>query len=240
MIPLFIITCDRLEVLKKSMQSYYTYIKTPFEVIIIDFGSTYEPTVEFLRRLESEGTKVYWEEKINISADLNSVGWIIKDYFKSHPESNYVVTDPDIEFNNVEGDILDVYSYLLEELRRVSVVGPMLRIDDIPDFYPKKGKLTTTGYHYRFHLKSQYPINTIPYKGKIIKYILAPIDTTFGMARPEKRWVRPMRGARVLAPYAARHLDWYLNPKKLTGDQKHYMIHASKNLAHWSRWEGII
>jgi len=233
MIPIFIITCDRLEALKKSMQSYYDYIKTPFEVVIIDFGSSFGPMIDFLKKLENENMKIYWQDRISLKAELNSIDGIIQNYFESHPKSNYVVTDPDIALDNIEGNILDVYSYLLENIKQISVVGPMLRIDDIPDCYPKKEKLLSGGWHKDFHSRK---INTILYEDKIIKYVFAPIDTTFGMIRAGKRWVRPMRGARVLAPYSARHLDWYLDPENLTEDQKYYMKHASRKITHWSNW----
>jgi len=235
-IPIFIITCDRLEVLKKSIQSYYDYIKTPFEIVIVDFGSTYEPTVKFLKQLESEKVKVYRKEKINIPSDLNKVNEAVQDYFKGHLESNYIITDPDIALDNVGGDIFDVYSYLLEKLPNVNVVGPMLRIDDIPDYYPEKKRLINgeKGCHKRFHSSK---IDTIQYKDKDVKYVFAPIDTTFGMYRKGKSWRRLMNGIRVLSPYSARHLDWYLDPKNLTQDQKYYIEHASKQIAHWSLWE---
>jgi len=236
MIPIFIITCDRLEILKESIQSYYDYIKTPFEVVIVDFGSTYEPTVNFLKQLEDKKIKVYWKKKISIPSELNDVNESIQDYFGSHAKSNYIVTDPDIALDNVRGDILDVYSYLLEELSDINVVGPMLRIDDIPDHYPKKEGLISgkLGLHKRFHLSK---INSIHYKNEIVNYIFAPIDTTFGMFRAGKDWTKLLNGIRVLFPYSARHLDWYVDPKNLTSDQEYYMEHASKQIAHWSKWK---
>lgn len=232
--PIFIITYDRLEVLKKSMQSYYDYIKTPFEIVIIDFGSTYGPTVEFLKYLEHKRVKVYWKKKISHKFGLNSINEVIQDYFEDHPSSNYVVTDPDIALDNVEGDALRVYAHLLENLSRINVAGPMLRIDDIPDYYPPKKRLISSSLHVYYHSRK---VNTIQYEGKAIRYIFAPIDTTFGMSRAGKHWVRHMRGVRVLSPYSARHLEWYLNPSNLTQDQKYYRDHASKKLAHWSFWK---
>jgi len=231
MIPIFIITCDRLEVLKESIQSYYNYIKTPFEIVIVDFGSTYEPTREFLRHLEYEGKKVYWKERIRLSVELNHVNEVVQDYFKSHSKSNYVVTDPDIALDNVKGDILDAYSYLLEKVSEINVVGPMLRIDDIPDYYSKKKELISNSLHVDYHSRV---VNDIQYKDKVLRYIFAPIDTTFGMNRAGMRWRRHMSAVRVLSPYLARHLDWYLNSKNLTQDQKHYIEHASRKIVHWS------
>lgn len=230
LIPIFIITCDRLEVLKKSIKSYCDYIKTPFEIVIIDFGSTYEPTIEYLERLEHEGIKVLWEKRIESVQELNNVDNKIQDYFKNHPKSNYIVTDPDIALDCVAGDILDIYSYLLKELPEIDVVGTMLRIDDIPEHYRnKKGVLAT----YSQTLKSK-KINTIQYKDKFINFIYAPIDSTFGMNKAGTRWVRLKEGIRTMPPYSARHLDWYLDLKNPTQDQKHYIENASRDIANWS------
>lgn len=236
MIPIFIITCDRLEVLRKSIESYRNYIKTPFEIVIVDFGSTYKPTVAFLKRLEKRGIKIYWKDKINIPTELNNANKCIKDYFKNHPESNYVVTDPDIALDNVKGDILDVYSYLLNIIPQVKVVSPMLRIDDIPDYYPLRKNLLTGRmgrYHRGFHSKKRH---TVIYKGNSIRFITARSDTTFGMFRKGFNWRRLTKGIRIFSPYAARHLDWYIDPKKLTEDQEYYMKHAGIT-ANWSRWK---
>jgi len=233
MIPIFIIACDRLEVLKKSIQSYYNCIKTPFEIVIIDFGSSYEPTVEYLKQLENKKIKIYWNKKIIHKGALNSIREIVKDYFKTHPKSNYVVTDPDIELDNVDGDVLDVYAHLLEKLPQIIVAGPMLRIDDIPDHYPKKENVIPWEMQHNPPRKGIYGIR---YKDKIIKLIFAKIDTTFGMRRAGQDWWRFKNGARVLAPYAARHLDWYLDPKDLTQDHEYYIKHASRKIVHWGRW----
>ncbi|MCK4827424.1 hypothetical protein KA005_67465, partial [bacterium] len=144
----------------------------------------------------------------------------------------YVVTDPDIALDNVEGNILDVYAHLLEILPENYIVGPMLRIDDIPDYYPLKERVISKSFESRYHSRK---ILTIPYKNKDIKFITANIDTTFGMRRAGENFWRHRWGARVLAPYAARHLEWYLDPKNLTEDQKYYINHASRRIATWTR-----
>jgi len=231
MIPIFIITCDRLKVLERSIQSYYDNIKSPFEIVIVDFGSTYGPTLEFLRHLEHGGKKVYWEKRIIHNYDLNNIDTAIQDYFKNHPASNYVVTDPDIALEDSDGDVLDVYSYLLEKIPGINVAGPMLRIDDIPDYYPKKAKVVSNSSHVDFHSRT---VETIKYKDKEIKYVFAPIDTTFAMNKAGTHWARLKRGVRVLPPYSAKHLDWYVNHNDLSPDQIYYIEHASRKIAHWS------
>lgn len=231
MIPIFILTCDRLEVLKASIRSYNDSIKTPFEIVIVDFGSTYEPTREFLRHLEYEGKKVYWRERIIIHSEIRCIDGIVQDYLKDRPGSKYVITDPDIVLDNVEGDVLELYSYLLESISKLDVVGPALRTDDIPDHYPKKEEVVK--WETQFQIGK---VNTIQYGDKTIRYVFAPIDTTFGMYRAGGIWRGIKCGIRVLAPYSAKHLDWYLDPENLSPDQKHYLKHGSRRVGNWSFW----
>jgi len=243
MIPIFIVTCDRLEILKQSIQSYHDCIKTPFEIIICDQGSTFEPMIEFLEKLESEGIRInrwkmnsnYGEER-NLRRDDTKISEDIWNYFETHPESNYVVTDADIFLDNVNGDVLDVYAYFLGKFPRITAIGPMLRIDDIPDYYPLKETLINgeMGCHKRFH---SLEVNTIQYKYRAIKYVFAAIHTTFAMHRKGTQWKGFSGHAiRILAPYSAKHLDWYIDPKNLSKDQEYYMKYASTN-AHWSKWK---
>lgn len=243
MIPIFIITCDRLGILKESIQSYHGCIKTSFEIVICDQGTTFPPTREFFKKLEFNGIKIYrWPEglndgkKMNLKRNDTKISEDIQNYFETHPESNYVVTDADILLDNVNGDVLDIYAYFLEKLPQIAAVGPMLRIDNIPDCYPLKEELISgkIGRHKRFH---SLEVNTIQYKHKTIKYVFAPIHTTFAMYRKGTQWKGySRRSIRIFAPYSAKHLDWYVNPKKLTEDQKYYMEHASREIAHWSMW----
>ena len=230
MIPIFIISLDRLEALKESIQSYYDCIKTPFEIIIMDFGSSYEPMLKYLKNLEHEKVKIYWKEKFGNKRRFNiHIDGVIQDYFKDHPMSNYVVTDPDIALDNVDGDILEVYAHLLGIMPEIIVAGPMLRIDDLPDHYPLKEEVRFRSFETFYHSRK---VNAIQYKDKTIKYVLVKIDTTFALNRAGTHWRRHRMAARVLPPYGARHLEWYLDPKNLTPDQKYYMEHASRTITH--------
>ncbi len=235
MIPIFVLTCDRLESLKRALKSYVDCIGTPFEIVIVDFGSTYQPTVDYIKEMEHDGVKVYWEHPAGHPGHLNITNIPVQTYFHKRPKSNYVITDCDIELDNVKGDILDVYSHLLNAIHSppITSIGPMLRIDDIPDYYPLKKKLVLGGSHTVFHAS---PSHTVMYKGRKIKYTRAPIDTTFGMYKAGTQWTRLTSGVRLWAPYSAKHLDWYIDPNNLSPDQAYYMDHASKVITHWSNW----
>ena len=85
--------------------------------------------------MKKESRYTVYHNKIN---NHHHVLNAIKDYKCKHPELKYyVMTDPDIELYKVDGDILLVYTEILNKLNATSV-GPMLKIDDLPDYYPPK------------------------------------------------------------------------------------------------------
>ena len=106
-IPIFVITHNRLTVLKRTLTSFARVIdaaKTPYEVVVHDNASTYEPLRAYLRQ---SGLRVYW----NAGNDLDDVAYSIEAYFSGtcSASSYYVVTDPDIELD--ETMILDRRAY---------------------------------------------------------------------------------------------------------------------------------
>ncbi len=215
-LPIFITVFDRLEVLKKSIQSYYDNISTPFEIIIHDNGTTYQPTLEFI---ENSGFKYYKSEN-----DGNAVSKSITDWYKTNYSPYYVVTDPDIALCSTNKDILDVFSNIINETS-ATVVGCSLNILNIPDYYSLKEKVIERHTQQFGHQKV-----------KMIKgydCIDAFIDTTFAMYKKDFIFKKHNMGLRVLKPYEAEHLDWYINPKKLTADQVHY-LKTSNHRGHWS------
>jgi len=228
-IPIFIITKDRLKCLKQSIVSYRNCIKTPFEIIIHDNNSKFNKTIKYLEALESTGIKVYRNKKIyrNINDELVSVRYTIRDYFKTNYSPYYIVTDPDILFEDIRGDILEFYAHILKSTN-VDVVGPALRIDNIPDYYPHKRKVL------RHERKFWRYKKKICFKGDIYDCYHANIDTTFGMYRSKHVFSRPTAGLRTGTPYCAKHTDWYLNPKNLSRDQKYYKRQTYR-ISHWGK-----
>jgi len=229
-IPIFIITCDRVGCLQATIDSYKKCIASPFEIVIHDNNSTYKPLLDYLKQLEQEGITVYHSTKsVTVEEQLNSVAQSIDDWFTSHSASYYVVTDPDIALEGNCEDILELFAYLLDTVKDIEVVGPMLRIDDIPDFYPLKQRAISRHTEQFWHKK---PL-TLRCRNKTIQYQSALIDTTFGMYRRGFRFHRLCKGYRIYAPYGARHLDWYINPAQMEEDQIYYLQHAS-GVSHWS------
>jgi len=235
-IPIFIIVKDRLSVLKESIASYERNIKTPFEIVIHDNGSTFGKTTKYLRNLTKKGVKVYYHRQKfkNKKLELNSVGLSVRDYFKTHKASYYVVTDPDIFLDTSDGDVLEVYAYLLDRVS-VPVVGPMLRVDDLPNHYPLKGRVVRS-MNKRFWKKPSFVVSV---GDKECRFMYSKIDTTFGLYRTGFDFKRKQEGIRVHPPYSARHLDWYMDPENMTEDQEYYLQRCRKDpamkiISHWS------
>jgi hypothetical protein len=225
-IPIFIIVHDRLETIKKCVKSFETLIKTPIEIIFHDSKSTYEPTIQYLNEMENKGYTIY-RSKIN---NHHNVVDSAKDYLEKNKECKYyVITDPDIELYQVDGDILEFYIFLLNKFK-VESVGPMLKIDDIPDYYPRK-QAVLNGHGKQFWNKKP---KKIKYKDNDFLYINCPTDTTFQLKKRENciKKFPHSNSIRTFHPYSAKHLDWYLNPNKLLPCEEYYIKKAS-DISHW-------
>ena len=230
-IPIFIVVKDRLTALKKSFDSYNEQINYPVEYVFIDNNSTYKPTIEYLKQKESSGHKVYWNKCKTCNTSSFPAAWpkIIKEHIhniKSGIPNYYVLTDSDIELDNVCKNILEIFIYIINKIN-TDCVGPALRIDDIPDYYPLKSDVLKK--HKEFWMASK--IKKINLNGNVIKYINAPIATTFGLYRSKYTFKRWKHAIRVFEPYSAKHLDWYINPDCMTDDQKYYL---NNKVTHWS------
>lgn len=232
-IPIFIIVHNQYEVLKKTVESYEKYIKTPIEIIFHNVCSTYFETINYLKEKENEGYIVYKSNKNDHHTVINS----IKDYVSKNPKCEYIVmTDADIELYKVNDDILEFYIYLLNKLQKTTV-GPMLKIDDIPDEYHNK-KLAIDGHTAQFWNR---PRKTILFENKDYEYIECETDTTFQLFSSKNipKTFPHSNSIRTLQPYAARHLDWYTNPNNLSPCQLYYLNNTS-NISHWNNrnWTG--
>jgi hypothetical protein len=219
--------------LKKCVKSYEEQIDHPIKIIFHDVASTYKPLLEYLEEKSKEGYVVY-RSKINRHTTVMDS---VVDYLKKHPECKYyVITDPDVELDNVNSDILDFYIHVLKAGKNDKlVVGPMLRIDNIPNYYPHKAKV----FNRQNHFWKKKPIE-IKYKNINYKVVSAPIDTTFQLVSANNLTRRfPRNGVRCYAPYSAQHLDWYIDPNSMTDDQKYYSQTAS-NVTHWGKMDTSI
>ena len=232
-IPIFVIVHNQYEILKKSVNSYEKYIKRPIEIIFHNVASVYFETLKYLKEKENDGYTVYNSNINNHHTVMNSV----KDYLKKNPKCEYIIiTDPDIELFNVNGDILDLYIYALNKLNKISA-GPMLEIKDIPDYYYNK-TAAIKGHTNQFWSKKR---KNILFKNQRYQYIDCNTDTTFQIFSSKKipKSFPHTNSIRFLSPYSAKHLDWYVNANNISPCELFCNMNTTK-ISHWnnSDWKG--
>lgn len=217
MIPIFIITKDRLTVLKQSIESYLK-LGPEVKIVLLDNGSTYPPLLEWMSTCGYEIIRN--PNPTGSFKDISDwVGNVISLYAGNF--EHYIVTDPDIELEEPSPALLEYYKAVLMAFSGANCVGPMLRIDDLPECF-----------HFRDQMIESHNIQfwgpqhkTMRFRNVLVQP--APIDTTFAMYRRSFRFHRLNMGIRVRAPYQARHLDWYLDTLNPTEEQQYYFDHAS-------------
>ena len=234
-IPIFIIVHNQYEILKRSLASFEKYIDHPKQFVFHNTNSQYQPTLDFLASRKQQGDIVY---NTNVNHHL-TVRETIADYLSKHPECEYfILTDPDIELQDSPGNIIDVYKYLINKYK-VFCVGSWLRVDDIPESYPKRDEVYRVYKPYYTHDKKiQERFNDTEFSVSV-----APIDTTFQLIRAKgfkaSEHFPHDKIIRVFEPYNARHLDWYVDPNNMLPGQKFCSENATV-ISHWNNpnWSG--
>lgn len=227
-IPIFIISYNRLTVLKRSINSYLSFVDYS-DIIIVDKGSCYEPLKEYYFELAQKGTKVIYSDPLQKKDSLSNISEEVENHKKQNQFDYYIVTDPDICMEEVNLDVLDLYTFFLDIFPDIEIVGPMLRIIDIPENYPAREWCWKRHVDLFWHKIPE----VLYWKNKKIHYQFAPIDTTFGVIRSTTRYKRLLNGIRIYAPYEATHLDWYITDNNMTEDQQFYMKTSNPDVAHW-------
>ena len=241
MIPIFVIVKDRITVLKQSMESWLTFIKSPIEIILLDQESTYSGMIDFLKEKEKEGIRVFYLKNTDpiLNNKFPKLEEPVRQVCNEMKVSYYVLTDPDIMFEKIDGDILEFYVHFLKTYPGYKAIGPMLVIDDIPDYYPFKAEVIKRHSPF-WQATGEYKVigkpESINFNGKNISYQYSPIDTTFALRVSGTKPDFTNLSVRTRHPYTAKHLDWYINPKNLSEDQQYY-INSSlthKGISHWA------
>lgn len=193
-IPIFIISYNRTETLKKCLERYVNDGYT--NIIILDNNSNNEAHLSYLKTLpydvrflkKNYGHHVLWECGLFEALIKNSY---------------YVLTDPDIlPVENCPDDYVEQFYHILIQNPQKTKVGFSLKLDDLPDEYKYKYDI--------IRLESFYWEKKIKYRFPLYD---APIDTTFALYSPcDRKHINNFyEGIRTGYPYVARHLGWYVN-----------------------------
>jgi hypothetical protein len=210
---IFVITYNRLSTLRRSLEAY-AKLSTPHEIVIINNDTDDPNALEYLRSLPY---KCYTYPKIFSVNELEAnIAAGVKKYYETNYAEYYAVSDCDICFEGASHNTLDIYIGLHQALGGRYNVGPALRIDQIPDCYPLKNKAVIDS---AFDLlkRNQKIYHMVPYNE-------VQIDTTFCLFSAKDTTFRRLSSTvRVNQPYAAHHLDWYIDVKNPLEDQIRYM-----------------
>jgi len=229
-IPIFIISFNRLTVLRRAVRSFRRLVPWT-DLVILDNASDYPPLLEWYRWFERRGGTVLPGPPIGDDPDgLSEAAERIEAFKRTRPCEYYAVTDSDVSLETARRDVLDIYATLLDRHPDQTVAGPMLRIRDIPSFYPAR---EWAFFHHKRQFWSEPPRHFLQWKNRRIWYQISGIDTTFALMRGDHVFRRAQPGIRVYHPCEALHLDWYLDPKNLADDQRLYLERASEKVAHW-------
>ncbi|TAE35276.1 MAG: glycosyltransferase family 2 protein [Runella slithyformis] len=176
-------------------------------IVILDNASTYPPLLEYYKNCphrvvllgKNAGYMALWESPI----------------FEEFKNDFYVYTDPDLlPIAQCPKDFMEVFLKLLAENADIKKVGFSLKIDDLPDCFPKKQEIVAIESKYWQRKRSELAYD-------------APIDTTFALYRPGAKGDHRAKGLRTVYPYVARHLPWYLDPQNLPEEEIYYKQRAS-------------
>ncbi len=225
MIPIFVISFNRLWCLQPCIEALCK-LGEEVTLIVIDNGSSYPPLLSYLKALEKKGIEVYYRKPLKSIRNLyGSIIESVNLWFKSHEASFYGICDCDIVLENPSPTYLQTFTDLLKEKPTIQAVGCILRIDDIPDYYPLKA--TVLKRHKRF---TTSPLHTKEH----VTFVEAPIDTTFAIYRSSYRKAGVTKAAiRLCGNFQAKHLDWYINPNDMMEDQILYLKGSTKSVSHW-------
>jgi len=159
------------------------------EIIILDNGSTYPPLIEWYKKIPH---KVIFEKNLGHSGPWNpSINKEIKTDF-------YVVTDPDLDLEDVPLDCLIHMKNILAKYPQAGKIGFGLDIKCVPEESPYFQHVNT--YEKRFW--------EMPSIDNLVRP--APVDTTFAIYNKKIMNSYQICGGRTDYPYVTKHIPWML------------------------------
>lgn len=179
--------------------------------IIVDNASTLPELLSYYKtcphkviRLDRNwGNCVLFHGPGNNQAILNEYGL----------QGNFIITDPDLELDNIPKDWLHELQIGLDHYPERWKCGFSLQIDDLPD-----------GVRHQQGMEWTQPRENG-------RFYLASIDTTFCLCRTRKH---SFSAVRTGPPYMARHIPWYYQRvEDLPPDELYYLRSITPGKWNW-------
>ena len=202
--PVIINNFNRLNTLRQLIH-WLNELPTSFSILILDNASTYKPLLTYYESLESDNIQVIQFSKNNELRKLLPMSLALNQFDK------YIVTDADLlPYPSTPDNLFEKMAQFLDDNPNINHVGPSLEIRDIPDFYPLRQDV--------MEWESQYWQNR-----HCSRSFKAEVDTTMGMYRRSSLVTKMNSALRLDRPYTLKHVDWYLNPEKISEEHQFYL-----------------
>ncbi len=186
-------------------------------VFLLDNASSYPPLLDYLTAAQHEVVRL--RENMGHVAPWESglVG-------RLGSQRPFIVSDPDILPEPwCPTDASVYFQALLLRHREFDKAGFGLRTDDLPEHFP----------HRETVLRWERPYWEKELSAGVYA---AHIDTTFAVHRPGTPY-KVTEALRTGAPYLARHLPWYRDPRRPDTETAFYFSHRRQDIGYWNREE---
>ncbi|UII25418.1 hypothetical protein LVD15_19230 [Fulvivirga maritima] len=185
-------------------------------IIIIDNASTLPSLLTYYKKISSQKNIQLIRLKKN-----SGLNWILPVSMALRRFEKYIVSDADlIPYDSTPDDIIDKMENTLNTYSHINHVGVSLEINDLPNHYPLKNKVID--WEGKFWANKITP-----------EHYIAPVDTTFGMYRKNSLVTALTPSLRLDRPYTFKHVDWYINPEKLT-QEENLIVETSSDCSTWN------
>ncbi len=216
-IPILIICYNNYKYVENMINQLEKFnYNNNINIIIINNNSNCKYTINFLNKLNYQ--------KINLNENNGHNAWQNKEIFDNLPDK-FIVTDPDLKFNN-----LLPYNYIdilinLSEKYRLERIGFSLDISDPDLMFPYKFSDYKQEWHYIPTIcESQKQYWQSKVTDNDYELYLSPIDTTFHLFNKKYRFGQHMR---IAGNFTCKHLPWYINIDFISRFQRYIMYNGS-------------
>ncbi|MGH8902508.1 MAG: glycosyltransferase family 2 protein [Egibacteraceae bacterium] len=183
-------------------------------LVLLDNASTYPPLLDYFRTTPHEVVRL----RENLGHQAPWLSGLLDRLGHSCP---YVVTDPDVlPDESCPPDAVEYFQSLLLRHRDFDKAGFGLRLDDIPECYPHRWDV----------VRWEQPFWDKPIAAGVFA---AHIDTTFAVCRPGTPY-KVTEALRTGAPYCARHMPWYRDPREPDAETAYFFEHRRSDVGYWS------
>jgi hypothetical protein len=230
-IPIFILSRDRSRYLNHNLSTLYSEVKTPFVPIIIDLGSSWPDMLKTLHTHEENGIRVIYKSSADSRTDWAlMIREAIAEVMPSVESDVYAITDSDVSFEQVPGNILFFLAELLRNLPEIPAVSPLTHF--LPQAQTPLAK--NINQHNKFVNWQTQPLS-VSHNDILFHVLPAPCHKTLTLYRRDFDFPESaVSGVRTCAPYMVHNQQWKQQWGQATAEDIYYLKHCRDDLCLWS------